>query len=115
MNGGVEILLARMETHPEEFFNYGSRWTNLILDFEQSLDKVDFDKLMDGIHKCRQQEFTQKVMNKLVGEEQEDKEAFTRMRMQGSGGRVTLNTGAISGAIGMPYSGASATITIADE
>jgi hypothetical protein len=80
MNGGVEILLARMETHPEEFFNHGSRWTNLIMDFERSLDRADYEKLTDGIAKCRQEEFTQKVMGKLIGEEQEDRELMEKFK-----------------------------------
>jgi len=80
MNGGVEILLARMKTHPEEFFNHGSRWVNLIMDFEGSLDKADYEKLTDGIARCRQEEFTQKVMNKLIGEEQEDRELMEKFR-----------------------------------
>jgi len=80
MNGGVEILLARMETHPEEFFNHGSRWNNLIMDFERSLDPAEYKLLEEGIAKCRQEEFTQKVMGKLIGEEREDKELMEKFK-----------------------------------
>ena len=105
MNGGVAILLERMKTHPEEFFNHGSRWNNLIMDFERSLDPAEYKLLEEGIAKCRQEEFTQKVMGKLIGEEREDREV--------------LNTGAVSGSVtltnsgaGTRYSWTSPTITI---
>ena len=75
MNGGVEILLARMETHPEEFFK-NSRWAHLVSDFERFIDKDDFKKLEEGFAKCRQQEFTEIVMTRLVGEEKEDRQAL---------------------------------------
>jgi hypothetical protein len=91
MNGGVEILLARMETHPEEFFK-NSRWAHLVSDFERCLDKADFEKLEEGFAKCRQQEFTEIVMQRLIGEEREDREALSNVTLSS----VTLSNGGSS-------------------
>jgi len=72
MNGGVEILLARMDTHPEEFFQ-DSRWRNLIMDFVRDLPKEDVQALENKLKECRQKEFTGIVLERLVNEEKEDK------------------------------------------
>jgi hypothetical protein len=72
MNGGVEILLARMDTHPEEFFR-DSRWRNLIMDFVKDLPKEDVQALENKLKECRQKEFTGIVLERLVTEEKEEK------------------------------------------
>jgi len=72
MNSGVEILLARMETHPEEFFR-DSRWRHIIADFSHDLETEDFKALDEGLRKCRQSEFTGIVFQRLVNEEAEEK------------------------------------------
>jgi len=72
MNGGVEILLARMDTHPEEFFQ-DSRWRILIIDFARDLPKEDIQALENKLRECRQKEFTGIVLERLVNEEKEDR------------------------------------------
>lgn len=68
-NAGVELLLKRMETHPEEFTGEnaeGSKWSRLISNYEQHLTKEDRDALNEGIDKILQQRFTEKVLEGLV-------------------------------------------------
>jgi len=77
MNGGVEILLARMETHPEEFFT-DSRWRSLIMDFANDLDKDDLMALDKKVRECRQQQFTELIMQRLIGEEDEERKLARR-------------------------------------
>ena len=66
MNDGVRILLERMETHPEEFFDFGSKWANIIGDHKDFLKTEDRQALTDGLNKLMQQRFTEKVLEKLV-------------------------------------------------
>lgn len=72
MNMGVELLLKRMETHPEEFIvriNHGSsQWGMLIQQFADHFDEEDHVALKAGIRKCHQEVFTGKVMQSLAGE-----------------------------------------------
>jgi hypothetical protein len=66
MNDGVKILLERMETHPDEFFDFGSKWASLIGDHKDFLEVEDRQALTDGLNKLMQQRFTEKVLEKLV-------------------------------------------------
>ena len=69
MNVGVELLLKRMETHPEEFSGVGtdgSKWFGLITKYRDHFDKEDIDALDAGIDKIMQQQFTEKVLEGLV-------------------------------------------------
>jgi hypothetical protein len=78
MHAGIEILLERMKTHPEEFYR-ASRWCNLIADFIHFLtadDKIAFE---NGVAECRRTELTQIIMDRLVTEEREDKEILQKL------------------------------------
>jgi hypothetical protein len=75
MNDGVKILLARMETHPEEFiagegkpyiFGNGSKWGSLIMQYRDYLDEEDKKMLDNAVNKINQQEFTERVMQELL-------------------------------------------------
>jgi len=73
MNEGVKILLARMETNPDEFLVEGmhisSKWGNLIAEYLESLDPEDANTLKAGLNKIKQQHFTEKVMKELLAPE----------------------------------------------
>ena len=73
MNEGVKILLARMETYPDEFLVEGmhisSKWGNLIAEYLESLDPEDANTLKAGLNKIKQQRFTEKVMKELLAPE----------------------------------------------
>jgi hypothetical protein len=95
MNTGVELLLKRMETHPEEFIvrvNHGtSQWGMLIQQFADHFDEEDHVALKAGIRKCHQEVFTGKVMQSLAGEGDEEKN-YTSPYLANvtSSGEVTL-------------------------
>ena len=81
MNAGIDILLARMKTHPEEFYR-SSRWTSLYQDFHlwfTDEEKLAFEM---GIAECRQTEFNEIVMTRLTGELEEDKEAMGKLKQK---------------------------------
>lgn len=94
MNKGVEILLARMESNPEEFairMNYGeSQWSGLINTFKHCLDQEDIDALEAGAKRCNQEMFTRKVMEALL-DPKEESEGQERFRVNSNGG-LSLTT-----------------------
>lgn len=71
MNTGIEILLKRMETHPEEFYykpNEGvGKWTRLLDTFKRSLTQEEVDAIDEGLRKIERERFTELVMQTLAG------------------------------------------------
>jgi len=93
VNEGVGIILARMETHPEEFFgmhdNIGSKWRWI---FAESLREVMTEPekaaLHTGMTKVRRLEITHKAIAAIIPheEEDEDKNGYREvMRLDSSG------------------------------
>lgn len=106
---GVETLLERMNTHPEEFFESGEkrgRWSFMYKDyFKDSMTESEKGRLHEALRKVRRLEFDALVVKELMKEEQKEESGMT-------GGTVTLTTtqsngtsggvlGAITGALGL--------------
>jgi hypothetical protein len=78
VNEGVGIILARMETHPEEFFGLGetnSKWRWI---FSENLREVMTEPekaaLHSGMTKVRRLEITHKAIATVMPDEEEDDE-----------------------------------------
>jgi hypothetical protein len=69
MNDGVNILLERMKTHPEEFYGEENRWTYIVHAYEKFFTEYEKETLEKAIYDMRRKEFTQRVMEKLLEEE----------------------------------------------
>jgi hypothetical protein len=76
VNEGVGIILARMETHPEEFFGLGetnSKWRWI---FSENLREVMTEPekaaLHSGMTKVRRLEITHKAIATIMPDEEED-------------------------------------------
>lgn len=78
MNKGIEILLARMESSPEEFLtgNKSGKWLHLMEQYEDYMEPEDRKVLMDKYNSLKMQKFTEKVMKELLEDQQEKNEAF---------------------------------------
>ena len=72
MNAGVEIILERIKTHPEEFCTKGGgtiangKWSRVIDNYSQHLNKEDYDAIRNAIDKVQQDYFTEEVMTILM-------------------------------------------------
>lgn len=72
MNAGVEIILERIKTHPEEFCTKGGgriangKWSRVIDNYSQHLNKEDYDAIKNAIDKVQQDNFTEEVMTILM-------------------------------------------------
>lgn len=74
MNKGVEILLARMESHPEEFLRDSDRWEHLFNHYKKYMTEDDKQAFWDKLCEIRTQEFTERVIKQLLEEKKEEKE-----------------------------------------
>lgn len=98
MNDGVKILLARMDSHPEEFADifvqeqssrWGGRWQGImkILEAKGSfLSEEDKTALLDKYHSIQGDNFTQYVMRELL-EDTKDKKSWEEIALEASRGR----------------------------
>lgn len=72
MNAGVEIILERIKTHPEEFCSKGGgklsngKWSRVLENYGGHLDEEDINAINDAIDKVNQDYFTEEVMTILV-------------------------------------------------
>jgi hypothetical protein len=94
----VELLLARMDSNPEEFTEYG-RWEKHIVKYRPYLPMEDQMALTDKINALRLDVFHKDVMKELLAEPNDDvaRAAYTAT--------TTIPVGGISPVGGMPVSG----------
>jgi hypothetical protein len=86
VNEGVGIILARMESHPEEFFGMGemesNKWRWI---FKENLREVMTEPekaaLHSGMTKVRRLEITHKAIATIMPEEEEEEKTEYRYAM----------------------------------
>lgn len=88
MNAGVEIILERIKTHPEEFANKGGgklangKWSRVLENYAGHLEQEDIDAINDAIDKVNQDYFTEEVMTILadgIDKANDDESKFERL------------------------------------
>ena len=108
MNKGIEILIARMESSPDEFLtgNKSGKWLHLIEQYEDHMEPEDRKVLMDKYNALKMQKFTEKVMKELLEDQQEKSEAFGNY-ISAAQQQYASNTAAMNqaGALGMGNAG----------
>lgn len=74
---GVEVILSRMKSHPEEFFEAGDkrgRWAFIYKDyFKDSLSESEKGRIMESLRVVRRMEFDAMVVKELMKEREETK------------------------------------------
>lgn len=97
MNKGVETVLARMESNPEEFFTSANdKWKFIYSEyFRDAMTETEKGLIFDKIKEIRREELTQKVMATLLPledkEEQEESKGFGTVLMH-EGRAVKFNS-----------------------
>ena len=105
---GVDTLIERMKTHPEEFFESGekrSRWSFMYKDyFKDSLTESEKGRIHEALRVVRRMEFDAMVVKELMKDEQQEQvedDEFPKHRgkylMQGTRGTTTLTTSQSNG------------------
>lgn len=90
MNRGIELLLARMKSNPDEFepsaynVSAGSKWDSLVHDWRYCLTEEELDTYKTALKEVHRELFTQKVMKHILtaGEEHEVVERPKQMPYQ---------------------------------
>jgi len=73
MNSGVEIVLARMSTHPEEFYGDSDKWKFIYKEyFRDAMSEEEKGAIFDRIKQIRKEEFTQAVMRTMTADQEQD-------------------------------------------
>jgi hypothetical protein len=114
MNEGVQIILERMKTNPEEFvpeYQHGTtKWGNIITQYNEYLTTEESEAInkayKDTVHKVMRERFTSKVMEELIDPKPEPYQtsAYTLNATAGTNtptwatntGQVTLPNGSIT-------------------
>lgn len=81
MNKGIEILLARMESNPDEFMGVNNKWSNLIESHEDYMTDEDRKALFAKLHALRMDRFTEHVMKKLFEEKETEQETMAAAKL----------------------------------
>lgn len=68
MNGGLKILIARMETHPEEFAAEG-KWISSFNNYKKYMSEEEKDVFWKKLCELKMNEFEQKIVKRLMNEE----------------------------------------------
>lgn len=70
MNKGVEMLISRMQSNPDEFKPYGvgggGKWERLLNDWASCIDEEDMKSFRTALRETHQKLFTQQVMKYLL-------------------------------------------------
>ena len=70
MNRGIEILLERMDSNPEEFVvnvNVGvNKWDRLLHNYVSVLDKEDIEAYQAKLKQVAKDQFTREVMKEIL-------------------------------------------------
>jgi len=95
--GAVGIVLARMDSHPDEFFINCDKWKFIYKDyFRDAMTETEKGMIFDKIKTIRMAEFSQAVLTTLVeGQNEEDEyeherenPAFGRAPVKREGSKV---------------------------
>lgn len=89
--GAVGIVLARMDSHPDEFFASEDKWKFIYKDyFRDAMTETEKGMIFDKIKKIRMSEFSQMVLTTLVEEKNEEEDSPTRFARETSFGSAPI-------------------------
>ena len=74
MNQGVEILLSRMDSNPDEFVtgNKSGKWQHLLEKYEPYMTEEECKAVRTKYNELKMGKFTEAVMKELLEEREED-------------------------------------------
>ena len=89
LSPAVKILVTRMESHPEEFFDEGGKWKFMYKEYFRDV-MTEYEKAMmhQAIKELRRKEFDAKVMSELMKDQVKER-TFGRAMMVKEGEAIT--------------------------
>lgn len=84
MNDGVKIILERMRDYPEEFYGESDKWRFIYKEyFRDAMSEEEKGAIFDRVKQIRKDEFTKRVLETLLEEENDEKQIEELMRSAG--------------------------------
>ena len=75
LNNGVQIILNRMKTNPEEFFDNGGRWQWMFKDtLREVMTEIEKAAIFEALKEVRRLEITSRAAATVLRGEEEEKE-----------------------------------------
>ena len=75
LNNGVQIILNRMKTNPEEFFDDGGRWKWIFKEtLREVMTEIEKAALYEGLKQVRRAELTAKAAATVLRANEKDEE-----------------------------------------
>ena len=91
----VEVLVERMKTHPEEFFEAGEkrgRWAFMYKDyFRDCLTESEKGRILESLRAVRRTEFDAMVVKELLRDEQIERQELERQMKTEAHGMISGN------------------------
>jgi hypothetical protein len=79
LNHGVQIILSRMKTNPEEFFDEGGRWRWIFKDtLREVLTEIEKAAIFEGLKEVRRMEISAKAAATVLRAEENEKEQIEK-------------------------------------
>ena len=99
---GVDILVERMQTHPEEFFESGEkrgRWAFMYKDyFKDCMTESEKGRIHEALKRVRRLEFDALVVKELMKDEAETEEKVKAAGLQPAPKKLIMNPSQIAAA-----------------
>ena len=100
LNSGVQIILNRMKSHPEEFFDDAGRWKWIFKDtLREVMTEIEKAALYDGLKQVRRLELTSKAAATVLRADEQIEKDQEAMRI-GSNGSFGIGTAPVKAAGG---------------
>lgn len=94
LNEGVQIILNRMKTNPEEFFDDGGRWKWIFKDtLREVLTEIEKAAIFEGLKNVRRMEVTAKAAATVLRASKQDQEEAERESYIYPTGTMTTTAG----------------------
>jgi hypothetical protein len=75
LNNGVQIILNRMKTNPEEFFDEGGRWRWMFKDtLREVMTEIEKAAIFEGLKEVRRMEITSRAASTVLRAAEDEKE-----------------------------------------
>jgi len=84
LNHGVQIILSRMKTNPEEFFDDGGRWRWIFKDtLREVLTEIEKAAIFEGLKEVRRMEISAKAASTVLRVAEDEKEQAIKKEYYG--------------------------------
>jgi hypothetical protein len=79
LNSGVQIILNRMKTNPEEFFEDGGKWRWIFKDtLREVMTEIEKAAIFEALKEVRRLEITAKAASTILRADEDEKEQIEK-------------------------------------